>query len=147
MVKKTPNRPKIIQGLNMARRKFDATTDESEVDMTPMLDIVFILLIFFIVTTSFVKEEGLLVNKPKANKNSNSNNPIILVRISDSGIVTFNNKLVDLERLPARIENFLSKNDTSSAVVIPSYDTKHNDVVRVIDQIRVFEQLTISIGK
>jgi len=131
----------------MARRKLDATTDESDVDMTPMLDIVFILLIFFIVTTSFVKEEGLLVNRPKENKNSDSNNPIILVRISDSGIVTFNNKLVDLERLPARIENFLSKNDTTSAVVIPSFDTTHNDVVRVIDQIRLFSQLTISIGK
>ena len=41
--------------------------DETEVDMTPMLDIVFIMLIFFIVTTSFVKEDGIVINRPAAN--------------------------------------------------------------------------------
>lgn len=51
----------------MACRKHMCEVQEADVDMTPMLDIVFILLIFFIVTTSFIKEEGLLVNKPKAN--------------------------------------------------------------------------------
>ncbi|MCO4797976.1 MAG: biopolymer transporter ExbD, partial [Colwelliaceae bacterium] len=120
---------------------------ESDVDMTPMLDIVFILLIFFIVTTSFIKEEGLLVNRPKANKNSASDAPVIVVTISDSGLVSLNGKLVDIERLPARIESFLATNSTNSAVVIPSYDTTHNHVVQVIDKIKTFEHLTVSIGK
>lgn len=52
----------------MARKKFHEQSNESDVDMTPMLDIVFILLIFFIVTTSFVREEGLEINRPKAQK-------------------------------------------------------------------------------
>jgi len=131
----------------MSRRNNKHIQEESEVDMTPMLDIVFIMLIFFIVTTSFVKEKGLLVNRPEANQQSQNNSPIILVKITDSGIVSFNGSIVDIERLPARIESFLAKNPTQSAVVIPSYDTSHEDVVAVIDQIKTFEEITVSIGK
>ncbi|WP_286266514.1 ExbD/TolR family protein [Thalassotalea atypica] len=128
------------------KRKFDEQ-QEGEVDMTPMLDIVFILLIFFIVTTSFVREEGLLVNKPKANKAQKSDSPIILVRISSTGLITFNGKSVDIERLAARIESFTAKSPTTSAVVIPSYETTHENVVKVIDEIKQFEDIIVSIGK
>ena len=131
----------------MAKKRREEQSNEGDVDMTPMLDIVFILLIFFIVTTSFIKEEGLMVNRPKANSNSNNNTPVIVVMISDSGLVTLNGKIVDIERLSARIESFLATNNTNSAVVIPSYDTTHNHVVQVIDKIKTFSQLTISIGK
>jgi len=131
----------------MSRRSRIETEEKSDVDMTPMLDIVFILLIFFIVTTSFVREEGLLVNKPKANKSPKSNNPVIIVKISDTGLVSFNGKAVDIERLPARIENFIAKTPTTSALVMPSYDTKHEHVVNVIDQIKQFEHITVSIAK
>ncbi|MEW6983033.1 ExbD/TolR family protein, partial [Colwelliaceae bacterium 6471] len=103
----------------MTRRKFQSDARESEVDMTPMLDIVFILLIFFIVTTSFVREEGLLVNRPKANNNPVSDAPMMIIRLSDAGYVSFNNKPVDIERLSARIENFLAKYDSKNVVVIP----------------------------
>jgi len=131
----------------MSKRNNKHQIEESEVDMTPMLDIVFIMLIFFIVTTSFVKEEGILVNRPKADKAPASDNPVILVKISERGLINFNGKLVDIERLPARIENFLAKSQTQNAVVIPSNDTSHKDVVRVLDQIKTFVHLTISIGK
>ncbi len=128
-------------------RKRSREEKKLEPDMTPMLDIVFILLIFFIVTTSFVKEEGLLVNRPKLNKAPSGNTPAMLIQINDTGLVSFNGKHVDIERLPARIENFIAKHNSKSAVVIPNYDTSHNDVVRVIDQIKTFEQITVSIGK
>ena len=131
----------------MSKRNNKHQIEESEVDMTPMLDIVFIMLIFFIVTTSFVKEEGILVNRPEASKSPKSNDPIILVKINETGLITFNGKLVDIERLPARIENFLAKTQTQSAVAIPSYETSHEDVVKVLDQIKTFDHLTISIGK
>ncbi len=55
--------------------------------------------------------------------------------------------MVDIERLPARIENFLAKNETSTAVVIPGDNTQYEHVVKVIDQIKTFNQLTIAIGK
>jgi biopolymer transport protein ExbD len=119
---------------------------KAEADMTPMLDIVFILLIFFIVTTSFVKEQGFLVNKPEGGKSEN-NNPILLIKINDNGIVSLNNRITDIERLPANIENFLATNTVSTAVVIPSYDTNYDKVVKVIDQINMVGGLTVSIGK
>ncbi len=77
------------KGEYMSRKKSRLREDpeNSEVDMTPMLDIVFILLIFFIVTTSFVKEEGLMVSRPKMNQNSNESKPAMVIEINDSGIV------------------------------------------------------------
>lgn len=131
----------------MARKRYKPDNNQSDVDMTPMLDIVFILLIFFIVTTSFVREEGLLINKPDAHKKTDNNNPVILIKINESGAVTFNNKFVDIERIPARIENFLAKSETNSAVVIPHFETKYDKVVQVLDQLKLFEQLTISIAQ
>jgi len=132
----------------MRRSRLQESANESEVDMTPMLDIVFILLIFFIVTTSFVREEGILINRPKAQSSPPANNsPTVVVQIGETGLVKFNGKLVDIERLSARIESFLSTNKTNSAVVIPHYDVTHEMVVKVLDEIRSFEQLTISIGK
>jgi len=120
---------------------------KAEADMTPMLDIVFILLIFFIVTTSFVKEQGFLVNKPDPGQSNNDNKPILLIRITGNGIVSLNNRVTDIERLPANIENFLATNLVSTAVVIPEYDTNYNKVVKVIDQINMVDGLTVSIGK
>jgi biopolymer transport protein ExbD len=112
-----------------------------------MLDIVFILLIFFIVTTSFVKEQGLMVNRPKMNKSQNPSAPAMLIKISDTGLVSFNGNLVDIERVPARIESFIATNDSNSVIVIPSYDTRHEDVVSVVDSVKSFDGLTVSIGK
>lgn len=132
----------------MPRRKHIFEEKNAEADMTPMLDIVFILLIFFIVTTSFIKEEGLLINRPDAkNTPSNVNSPTVVVQIAETGQLKFNGRLVDIERLAARIESFLSENTTNSAVVIAHDDTSHENVVRVIDTIESFGKLTISIAR
>ena len=114
----------------MARRNNIQQQQEADVDMTPMLDIVFILLIFFIVTTSFIKEEGLLINRPKAKNNpSQVNTPTVVVQIAETGQLKFNGKLVDAERLSARIESFLSENQTNSAVIIAHKVETHARVV------------------
>jgi biopolymer transport protein ExbD len=131
----------------MSKRKNRIENNAAEADMTPMLDIVFILLIFFIVTTSFVKEQGLMVNRPKMNKSQNPSAPAMLIKISDTGLVSFNGNLVDIERVPARIESFIATNDSNSVIVIPSYDTRHKDVVSVVDSVKSFDGLTVSIGK
>jgi len=131
----------------MTRRSRIYDEQKAEADMTPMLDIVFILLIFFIVTTSFIKEEGLLISKPDGGKNNPNNDPTLLIRINKSGIVSLNNRISDIERLPANIENFLATNSVTTAIVIPEYDTNYNKVVQVIDQIEMVGGLTISIGK
>lgn len=71
----------------MTKKTLRTETAKSEVDMTPMLDIVFILLIFFIVTTSFIKEQGLLVKRPEMNKAASDTSPAMVLKISDTGLV------------------------------------------------------------
>lgn len=131
----------------MTKKTLRTETAKSKVDMTPMLDIVFILLIFFIVTTSFIKEQGLLVKRPEMNKAASDTSPAMVLKISDTGLVFFNGSAVDIERVPARIENFIAKNDSNSAIIIPDHNTRHEAVVAVIDQVKAFSNITVSIGK
>ncbi|MGB0495170.1 MAG: ExbD/TolR family protein [Kangiellaceae bacterium] len=93
--------------------------DETEVDMTPMLDIVFIMLIFFIVTTSFIKESGIDITRPNNNDTETPPNPTspILIRISDTGDVTLGGALIDVAQVEARVSAALSKKPKASVVV------------------------------
>jgi biopolymer transport protein ExbD len=120
---------------------------KAEADMTPMLDIVFILLIFFIVTTSFIKEQGFLVNKPDGGIPNQNNNPMLLIRVYENGLVSLNGRITDIERLPANIENYLATNPVTAAVVIPHANTNYDSVVKVIDHITMVGGLKVSIGK
>ena len=83
------------------RKQFD---DETEVDMTPMLDIVFIMLIFFIVTTSFVKESGIDVNRPTAQTAERKERGHIIVSINPNGEIWIDKRVVDIRAVRANIE-------------------------------------------
>jgi biopolymer transport protein ExbD len=131
----------------MRRRKLALRNEEdAHVDMTPMLDIIFIMLIFFIVTTSFVKESGFLINKSEASKSTNNKSANIGIHIDENDIIYLNNKPVDIERLPARIEYFLANTPTDNILLRPHKDTSYQKVVSVLDQIGNFKHLKISIG-
>lgn len=127
------------------KRELEANKDAS-VDMTPMLDIIFIMLIFFIVTTSFVKEEGFLIQKTQASKSAKNKSSNIGIHIDANNIIYFNNTPVDIERLPARIEYFIANNPTDNILLRPHKDTNYQQVVSVLDQIRPFKNLKISVG-
>jgi biopolymer transport protein ExbD len=131
----------------MARKRVRAN-EEAAVDMTPMLDIVFIMLIFFIVSTSFLKETGIDVNKPKAAKNQNANpKPVIFIDIRESGEIWMDKRLVDVERVGANIERLLSKAPTDVVIIKAEKATKHGLVVTVMDAVKAANShLTISIA-
>jgi len=76
---------------NRIKQSLNVRNDESEVDITPMLDVVFIMLIFFIVTASFVKETGFGINRPSASTDSAPTIPPIVVEISADNIVRIQN--------------------------------------------------------
>lgn len=104
-------------------RKAGAANDENEIDLTPMLDVVFIMLIFFIVTASFVKEEGLNPNVPEPNKNPPSEDAPqnILVRISaDNQIWVFEKdgeRRVDSRAIRSIIERAKAENPKASVII------------------------------
>lgn len=120
--------------------------EEAGVDMTPMLDIIFILLIFFIVTTSFVKEKGFEVEKSKSNKATNSQSENIMIHVDENNIIYFNNKMVDIERLPARVEHFIANHATENIIFRPHEETNYQKIVEVLDQLDQFKRLKITMG-
>ena len=117
-------------------RKQRREEEEATIDMTPMLDIVFIMLIFFIVTTSFVKEAGIQVNKPKANNRTNEPSANIFIAIKDNGEIHMDRRVVDAERVGANIERMLAEQPTDTVVIQADVEAKHGVVVKVMDQIK-----------
>ncbi|GLX79881.1 biopolymer transporter ExbD [Thalassotalea insulae] len=131
----------------MRRRKQPHIVEkDAGVDMTPMLDIVFILLIFFIVTTSFVKESGFLVKKSESSKASKAKSDNIMIHIDENNIIYFNTKPVDIERLPARVEYFLANHPAKNIIFRPHENTNYQKVVEVLDELKQFDKLKITMG-
>jgi biopolymer transport protein ExbD len=119
------------------RRKHHES-DEAIINMTPMLDIVFILLIFFIVTTSFVKESAVDMSRPsneppKTEKLSD----VIFVRIDANGQVFVRDRLTDIRAVRANIVSGLAQKPDASVVVAAARDADVGVLVRVVDQARV----------
>ncbi len=120
------------------RRRIATHGEEAEINITPMLDIVFIMLIFFIVTTSFVKEVGIDVNRPSnAPVTEQKISEVIAIRIDETGIISVQNREVDIRAVRANIESELATKPEASVVVISDRDADAGLLVRVIDQARV----------
>src|SRR5690554_6892862 len=116
----------------MARKRFQEE-EEAAIDMTPMLDI---MLIFFIVTTSFVKEAGIDVNKPDASQAQAKPSANIFIAIRANGEVWMDKRMVDVERVGANIERLLAEQPTDIVVIQADKEAKHGVVVKVMDQIK-----------
>lgn len=119
----------------MARKRFHED-DEAEVDMTPMLDIVFIMLIFFIVTTSFVKESGFDVNKPQAAQASKKPSANIFIAIDKNGRIHMEKRVVDIKRVRANVERMLAESPEAAVMIQGDIDAKHGIIVKVMDQVK-----------
>lgn len=121
--------------------------EETEINLTPMLDVVFIMLIFFIVTTSFVKEAGVEVNRPSAKSAKQKGKANILVAIKDNNEIWIDKRMVDIRSVRANIERLKADNNIENSVVIQSdTDSKTGTLVRVMDQIRLAGIFNISIS-
>lgn len=113
-------------------------SEEEIINITPMLDIVFIMLIFFIVTTSFVKESAVDMSRPsnqppKTEKISD----VVFVRIDQSGQVFVRDRLTDIRAVRANIVSALAQKPDASVVVAAAKDADVGILVRVVDQARV----------
>ena len=122
----------------MKRKKHTSAEDEAQIDMTPMLDIVFIMLIFFIVTTSFVKEKGLDVNRPEDNQAKNDKpSKALSIRIGADGSIMMGGREVDIRRVVANTQTYLAENNTDSAAIQAHEDSEHGTVVEVMNQVKI----------
>lgn len=120
----------------MARGKRVAKADESDVNVTPLLDIVFIMLIFFIVTATFIKEPGVDVTRPEALTAEDQRLVSILVAIDSSNTIWINRKEVPLDAVRATLERLRRENPRGSAVIQADGSAHSEYLVDVLEQIR-----------
>jgi len=113
--------------------------DETEVDLTPMLDVVFIMLIFFIVTASFVKEVGIDLNRPPPGESTKTvtENENILIQITDDGMIFIDRRSVDIRAVRANIERLHAERPNGIVVLAPSGASFNGLMVEVMDQARL----------
>ncbi len=121
----------------MSVRRHQVQQDESELDITPMLDIVFIMLIFFIVTTSFVKEAGITVNTPSASSAVSQDKASIFVAISDTGEVWIDKRQVDIATVRAIVARLHTNNPEGAVVIQADKKVSADQLMNVMDQVRL----------
>jgi biopolymer transport protein ExbD len=120
--------------------------EEAEVNLTPMLDVVFIMLIFFIVTASFVKESGIDVNRPDASTAEVKERGNILVAITDSNQVWIDRRQVDVRSVRANIERLRAENPEGAVVIQADKNSKNGMLVKVMDAARTAGVTNVSIA-
>jgi len=129
----------------MARYR-NRTEDDAGIDMTPMLDVVFIMLIFFIVTTSFVKEAGVDVNRPSAKTAEQQSRGNIMIAIRPNGEIWMDKRQVDIRSVRANIERMRAENPEGTVVVLADQLSYTGILVEVMDQVRLGGVSNVSIA-
>ena len=119
-------------------RKRRRSEEDAAINVTPLLDIVFIMLIFFIVTTSFVHEIGVEMNRTSnAPQMTEDESEIIFVRIDDSGQIYVRNRQTDIRLVHASIEMNLASTPDAAVVIAAARNSDAGLLVKVVDQARV----------
>ncbi len=119
---------------------------EAEVNMSPLIDLVFLLLIFFMVTTSFVRETGVDVERPSASTATLSKNGNILIAVSQDGGIFFDKKKIDIRSVRSYISRALAENPEGAVIIIADKSSNTGAVIQVMDQCRLAGAKQISIA-
>jgi biopolymer transport protein ExbD len=120
----------------MRRNNRAVAEDEAQIDLTPMLDVVFIMLIFFIVTASFIKEAGIEVNRPEASTAEPKENVNILVAISATNEIWMDKRRIDVRAVRANIERLHAENPKGAVVIQADNESNTETVAGVLDAAR-----------
>ncbi|NNF62042.1 MAG: biopolymer transporter ExbD [Gammaproteobacteria bacterium] len=110
--------------------------EETRIDITPMLDVVFILLIFFIVTATFIKEAGIEVNRPDAATAEVQEKANILIAITGNDEIWINRRKVDERQVRPNIERLHAENPQGTVVIQADKDSRNEMLVKVMDASR-----------
>jgi len=128
----------------MARKH--AHTEDAEINITPMLDIVFIMLIFFIVTTSFTKETGAVINKPVAEQAIPLLKGTILIGVRSNDDIYMSKRRIELREVRSLVERAKAENPEGSVVIVADKDSRIGTVTQVMDQVKLAGVQGISIS-
>ena len=123
-----------------------AEENSSEIDLTPMLDVVFIMLIFFIVTASFIKEAGIEVNRPEASTQEKVENVNILIAISSTNEIWIDKRRVDKRSVRSVVERMHAENPKGAVVIQADKASNTETVTSVIDSSRAAGVYDVSLA-
>lgn len=118
----------------MRRRRSRSEQESSEVNLTPMLDVVFIMLIFFIVTTSFIRESGIEIERPESSAATPRPDAQVMVALTPEGTVWIEGRPVDLHRVGSEVAALVS--DSGSVVIQADRRTATGTLLEVMDRLR-----------
>ena len=128
------------------RRRKKISQEETGLDLTPMLDIVFIMLIFFIVTTTFIKETGVEVNRPNASTAVADERGNILIAISENNEIWIDKRMIDIRAVRANVERLKAENPEGSVIIQADQNSKTGLLVETMDQVRLAGVQNVSIA-
>lgn len=130
---------------------FGGSKDRSDIDidMMPLIDMIFILLIFFLVTASFVKESGVEVNRPEAASSELKEATGMVIGITSGGEIFINREQVELRRVRGLVEIFLAENNEGGVIIDADGDSLTAELIAVLDQCRLAgaENIAVSATK
>ena len=129
----------------MIRREYGRSSSSVEVNLTPMIDVVFLLLIFFMVTTVFVEEVGIEIQKPKAASAQMLEKKSILIGVSADGRVIYGNREIGVGGVRGLVSRLLSENKVP-VIILVDESCKSGIVVDVIDECKLAGAKQVSIA-
>ena len=130
----------------MLSRRHAPDTEETGIDLAPMLDFVLNLLIFFIITTSFVKEAGINVTRPEALTAEHKDSGNILIAIRPNGEIWMDKRHVDLREVRSVIERLHVERPDDTVVLIADKDSPTGVLTQVMDQVKLGGVSEVSIA-
>ncbi len=128
------------------RQSIRGIKKSTDINISPLIDLVFLLLIFFIVTTSFVKETGVDVQRPVASTAVSKEKSTILIGVTDDGRIFFDKKQIDIRSVRAHVERSLAENPETGVVIVADKKSHTGTVIKVLDQCRLARAKKISIA-
>ena len=128
------------------RQSLRRNSKTAGVNMAPLIDLVFLLLIFFMVTTSFVKESGIDVQRPTASTAALKKKGNILIGVDANGHVFLERKQIDVRSVRAHIERCLAENPEGAVVIVADKASQTGVVIQVMDQCRLAGARNVSIA-
>lgn len=112
-------------------------TSAANVNLTPLIDMVFILLIFFMVTASFTKESGIEVDRPSAQSTIRQEQASLIISINKEGEIWIDNNKVDIRSIRAHIEQLHAQNPEGTVIIMADKNALTGATVDVLDQVRL----------
>lgn len=130
----------------MRYRHTEQQNAAANVNLTPLIDMVFILLIFFLVTASFTKEAGIEVDRPTAQTAVRQEKGNLIIGVSETGEIWIEDQQVDLRSIRAHVERLHAQNPEGTVIILADQKASTGATVNVLDQVRLAGVTNVAIA-